>query len=50
MRPARTKSSRNPISKITRTKWMGGVAHAVALSSNPNPTKKQTNNNKKEYV
>jgi hypothetical protein len=38
------------ISKITRAKWIGGVAQAVecllckltALSSNPSPTKKQT--------
>jgi hypothetical protein len=41
-------SSQDPIFKITRAKWTGGVAQAVecllcklkALSSNPNPTKK----------
>jgi hypothetical protein len=41
-------SYRNPISKISRAKWTGGVAQAVeylfckheALGSNPRPTKK----------
>jgi hypothetical protein len=39
----------DPISKITRAKWTGGVVQAVerlfckseALSSNPSPTKKK---------
>jgi hypothetical protein len=45
LRPAQTKSSGDPISKTTRTKWTGGVAQAAeyllckceALSSEPNP-------------
>jgi hypothetical protein len=48
-RPAWANSSQNPISKIIRTKWTGGVAQAVefllckceALNSNPNPTKNE---------
>jgi hypothetical protein len=43
LRPAQANSSQDPISKITREKWTGGVAQAVeylyckhkALSSNP---------------
>jgi hypothetical protein len=43
LRPARTNSSRDRISKITRAKWTGGVAQVEehllsklkALSSNP---------------
>jgi hypothetical protein len=46
--PVQETSLRDPISKITRAKWTGGVAQAVehlfckckALSSNPSLTKK----------
>jgi hypothetical protein len=47
LRPAQANSSQDPISKITREKWTGGVAHTIecllcmhkALSSNPSLTK-----------
>jgi hypothetical protein len=55
-KPAWTNSSGDPISKITRAKWAGGVGQVVelllckckALSSNPNPTKKQSSEYPKE--
>jgi hypothetical protein len=48
LRSAQANNSPDPISKITREKWIGSVAQAVqyllfkleALSSNPSPTKK----------
>jgi hypothetical protein len=47
--PAQENSSQDPIFKITRVKWTGGVAQVVehlfckgeALSSNPSPTKEK---------
>jgi hypothetical protein len=48
-RPAWANSPWDPISKITREKWTGGVAHVVGclllnhkvMHSNPSPTKKK---------
>jgi hypothetical protein len=45
-----------PISKITRTKWTGGVAQTIegllckyeVLGSNPNPTKKRKKKKKEK--
>jgi hypothetical protein len=46
-RPAQASSSQEPIFKITRAKWTGGVEHLLckceALSSNPNTIKKKKN-------
>jgi hypothetical protein len=47
LRPAQAKGSQDPIAKITRAKWIGGVTQTgecvlhelEALSSNPSPTK-----------
>jgi hypothetical protein len=49
-------NSQDPISKITRAKWTGGLAQAVehllckckALSSNPVPSKKKKKKKKRE--
>jgi hypothetical protein len=49
LRPIQANSSRDPISKITRAKWTGGVAQAVecmlckheTLNSSPSPTGKK---------
>jgi hypothetical protein len=49
LRPAQANSLQDPISKITREKWTGGVAQAVecllckreVLSSNPSLAKKK---------
>jgi hypothetical protein len=49
-RPVQASSLQDPISKITRVKWTGGMVQVVeehllcnheALSSNPSPTKKK---------
>jgi hypothetical protein len=50
-RPAQANISQDPISKVTRAKWTGGMAQAaecllckyeaLSLSSNPSPTKKK---------
>jgi hypothetical protein len=56
LRLAQASSSKDPISKISRAKWTGGVARAVesllckheALSSNSSPTKKNQKT-KKEF-
>jgi hypothetical protein len=44
-RPAQASSSHEPIFKITRAQWTGGVEHLLckceALSSNPNTIKKK---------
>jgi hypothetical protein len=53
LRPAQANSSRDPIFKITRAKWTGGVAHTgehllskcEALSSKPTTTKKRKEKN-----
>jgi hypothetical protein len=54
-RPAWANSPWDPISKITREKWTGGVAHVVGclllnhkvMHSNPSPTKKKKKKKKK---
>jgi hypothetical protein len=58
LRPSWANSLQDPISKITREKWTGGVTQAVqcllckceALSINPSPTKKKRKKKKKEGV
>jgi hypothetical protein len=48
LRPLKENSSQDPVSKVTRVKWTGGMAQGVqhvfckhgTLSSNPSPTKK----------
>jgi hypothetical protein len=48
VRPGRANSSFDPVSKIIRAKWLGGMTQVAehllcklkALSSNPSPTKK----------
>jgi hypothetical protein len=53
LRPASANRSQDPISKITRAKWTGGMAQEVenllykckALSSNPIPPKEKKKRN-----
>jgi hypothetical protein len=51
--PAWANSSQDPVSKITRTKWTGGVAQVTeckALSSHISPTKTKTKPATKNYA
>jgi hypothetical protein len=56
-RPAWTNNSQDPVSKITRAKWTGGVAQVLecplckceALSSNRSSEKKKKNPEEREY-
>jgi hypothetical protein len=57
-RPSQANSLQDPISKITKTKWTGGVAQSVecllckcrALTSNSSPTRKKKKNKNLKHL